>query len=251
MKRTEAIEWLEVMKEDAIFEQCDALKMAIEALQITEAPIDLVSREDVVIEFIKLFGCIQGVSDIDEWADICQTIVNEIPSAKTSTNALTDLISKADAIEAIYACHPKGRQSVENPKFHYGNWTHGLYDAVCAVKDCEEVAPPLVEVVQGDGRNNMKRYPNCQMRTSLGNCDAIGGFCTSINAPICDAFHELVDVAQGKWIKTVDGNGWNDWYVLKCPFCGATIEDKHYHSWEYNFCPNCGADVRGADHEID
>lgn len=34
MKRTEAIAWLEVMKEDAIFEQNDALKMAIEALQI-------------------------------------------------------------------------------------------------------------------------------------------------------------------------------------------------------------------------
>lgn len=34
MKRTEAIAWLEVMKEDAIFEQYDALKMAIEALQI-------------------------------------------------------------------------------------------------------------------------------------------------------------------------------------------------------------------------
>jgi hypothetical protein len=33
MKRTEAIAWLEVMKEDAIFEQCDALKMAIDALQ--------------------------------------------------------------------------------------------------------------------------------------------------------------------------------------------------------------------------
>ena len=32
MKRTEAIEWLEVMKETAIFEQYEALKMAIEAL---------------------------------------------------------------------------------------------------------------------------------------------------------------------------------------------------------------------------
>ncbi len=36
MKRTEAIAWLEVMKEDAIFEQYDALKMAIEALQTAE-----------------------------------------------------------------------------------------------------------------------------------------------------------------------------------------------------------------------
>ena len=36
MKRTEAIEWLEVMKKDAIFEQYDALKMAIEALKEQE-----------------------------------------------------------------------------------------------------------------------------------------------------------------------------------------------------------------------
>lgn len=33
MKRAEAIAWLEIMKEDAIFEQHDALKMAIKALQ--------------------------------------------------------------------------------------------------------------------------------------------------------------------------------------------------------------------------
>lgn len=33
MTREEAIEWLEVMKETAIFEQYEALKMAIEALQ--------------------------------------------------------------------------------------------------------------------------------------------------------------------------------------------------------------------------
>lgn len=32
MKKEEAIEWLEVMKETAIFEQYEALKMAIEAL---------------------------------------------------------------------------------------------------------------------------------------------------------------------------------------------------------------------------
>ena len=36
MKRAEAIEWLEIMKEDAIFEQYDALKMAIDALKEQE-----------------------------------------------------------------------------------------------------------------------------------------------------------------------------------------------------------------------
>lgn len=50
----------------------------------------------------------------------------------------------------------------------------------------------------------------------------------------------------GEWVETVDGNGWNEWGVLKCPLCGATIEDKQYRSWEYNFCPSCGADMRGA-----
>ena len=55
---------------------------------------------------------------------------------------------------------------------------------------------------------------------------------------------QTTKVAQGKWIKTVDGNGWDDWYVLKCPFCGATIEDKYYRSWEYNFCPHCGVRMK-------
>ena len=95
---------------------------------------DLVSRADVVREFIQLFGDIQDISDIEEWADVCETTVNEIPS---------------------------------------------------------------------------------------------------------------MDTIQGEWIKTVDGNGWNDWYVLKCPFCGATIEDKQCRLWEYNFCPHCGERVKG------
>jgi len=60
------------------------------------------------------------------------------------------------------------------------------------------------------------------------------------------------EAEQGEWIKTADGNGWNEWWVFKCPFCGATIEDKQYRSWEYNFCPNCGARMtpyKGGDDE--
>ena len=57
------------------------------------------------------------------------------------------------------------------------------------------------------------------------------------------------EVVQGEWIKTVDGNGWNEWGVLTCPLCGASIEDKYYHSWKYNFCPNCGARMKGGEDE--
>lgn len=91
--------------------------------------------------------------------------------------------------------------------------------------------------------NNTDQHPECYMRTALGNCDPIGGFCTSVNKSICEALHK-VSRPNGEWIKTVDGNGWNEWWVFKCPICGATIEDKQYRSWEYNFCPNCGADNR-------
>ena len=57
------------------------------------------------------------------------------------------------------------------------------------------------------------------------------------------------EAVNGEWIKTVDGNGWNEWWVFKCPFCGATIEDKQRRSWEYNFCPNCGARMKGGGTE--
>ena len=57
------------------------------------------------------------------------------------------------------------------------------------------------------------------------------------------------EAVNGEWIKTVDGNGWHEWWVFKCPFCGATIEDKQRRSWEYNFCPNCGARMKGGGSE--
>lgn len=61
------------------------------------------------------------------------------------------------------------------------------------------------------------------------------------------------EAVRGEWIKTADGNGWNEWWVFKCSICGATIEDKQYRSWEYNFCPNCGARMilQGGDKQDD
>jgi len=54
---------------------------------------------------------------------------------------------------------------------------------------------------------------------------------------------------KGEWIVEHMGNGWNEWSVLKCPLCGAIIEDKQYHSWGYNYCPNCGKRIKGGDIE--
>lgn len=49
----------------------------------------------------------------------------------------------------------------------------------------------------------------------------------------------------GKWKIEIAGNGWNEWYVYKCPLCGASIQDNMgYHEWNFNYCPNCGAKMK-------
>lgn len=39
-------------------------------------------------------------------------------------------------------------------------------------------------------QSNLKRHQHCPMRTHVGNCIIIGGFCTSIREDICDALHK-------------------------------------------------------------
>ena len=77
----------------------------------------LISRADAVKEFIKLFGCIQDISDIDEWVDICQTTVCEVPSAEAEwipcSEGLPDvgercLVTLSNGVVAIGTLHSAG-----------------------------------------------------------------------------------------------------------------------------------------------
>lgn len=78
--------------------------------------------------------------------------------------------------------------------------------------------------------NNTDRHPECHMRTALGNCKPIGGFCISVNEPICEALH-MASRPQGEWI---DIGGYE--------VCKNCHEVKEFPHW--NYCPNCGADMR-------
>lgn len=79
--------------------------------------------------------------------------------------------------------------------------------------------------------SNTDRHPECHMRTALGNCDPIGGFCTSVNEPICEALHK-VSRPQGKWLfKEIT----DDYHVTGQ--CSVYKERRRID----NFCPNCGA----------
>ena len=91
MKRTEAIEWLEVMKENAIFEQYEALKMAIEALSIESS-----RKWETCFSCPLAKGCpqIQGKSNA-EIAKYASEIPNGCPLSMSHDN---DLISRAEAM---------------------------------------------------------------------------------------------------------------------------------------------------------
>jgi hypothetical protein len=88
--------------------------------------------------------------------------------------------------------------------------------------------------------NNITRHPQCHMRTSLGNCDPIGGFCTSINESVCEGLHK-VSRPQGEWIIEIDTNGYT---YGRCSICGM-----RQYVGQINFCPDCGARMKGESDE--
>ena len=91
--------------------------------------------------------------------------------------------------------------------------------------------------------SNTTRYPQCHMRTALGNCDPIGGFCTSVNESVCEALHK-VSRPQGKWIDAeilLESGG--SMPIQACNLC-KTFYPLAYTGGGHRFCPNCGADMR-------
>lgn len=100
--------------------------------------------------------------------------------------------------------------------------------------------------------SNTIRHPKCHMRTVLGNCDPIGGFCTSVNESICEALHK-VSRPQGEWIRDrywSRGVGMGEEYgfFYKCSLCEYEVENG-YTRCGFNFCPYCGAKMDGERKE--
>ena len=69
------------------------------------------------------------------------------------------------------------------------------------------------------GMNNITRHRDCPFRTKLANCDAVGGFCTSVNETICEGIHRALDMntrGKGKWIRNDNG-------AYSCSLCQSWI----------------------------
>lgn len=94
--------------------------------------------------------------------------------------------------------------------------------------------------------NNIEKHPKCHMRTSLGNCDPIGGFCTSVKKDICEALHKVAEPKTGKWID-ID----NYYRMATCSHCHKVtmFEKWGEYTKPYHYCPNCGAIMKGGGEE--
>ena len=99
-------------------------------------------------------------------------------------------------------------------------------------------------------QSNLKRHQHCPMRTHVGNCIIIGGFCTSIQEDICDALHKSFQMGtrsrakEGEWILECDAEGEGD-NLYRCSECGRNCGCQEYDL--PNFCYHCGADMRGEE----
>ena len=164
---------------------------------------------------------------------------------------MSDLIKRSDAIEAV-VCHIWHLPNEVYKQFNCENIVREVVeDAIERLPSAEAVthgrlinADALMDLLKKRKQFFVDSYGGSfhyMSEKDQARCDEINACIASIvNAPTESA----ETVQSGEWIETISGNGWNEWSVLKCSLCGATIEDKQNRLWEYNFCPSCGAAMK-------
>ena len=60
------------------------------------------------------------------------------------------------------------------------------------------------------------------------------------------AFADVAPVVHGRWISTIESNGWNDVDCVECSECGESWVIDEYFDFDmfnedWRYCPNCGA----------
>lgn len=98
--------------------------------------------------------------------------------------------------------------------------------------------------------DNIKRHPDCRMRSANGNCSPMGGFCTSNTKESCEAMQSaywaghnyfMIEMANKK--ETLSTERIGRWIVERyCSECEWDKKDAELVcNIPTNYCPNCGA----------
>ena len=195
---------------------------------------DCISRQAAKDIFTELYGisAIGSVFDKYEWADICETTANELPSAQPAQS---------------YTIHSDGRLWV----------TVDDIDKVNAVvvdesksKFCKQfyidVQPDTTthdSMPAENGRNDSDRTSgDCISRTqAIDTIKEIYEWHDSVTKErIIEHFKQLPSVQperlKGKWIHQAKFSR------IECDQCGKVFRNTFAPK---NFCPNCGADMKG------
>lgn len=144
---------------------------------------------------------------------------------------MTDLIRRADAIEAIV-------NSKSKVTYHDASETV-LYGSAFRQNEIIDIlsALPSAEATTGD-------YPNDLISRS-----ALMEYCSNQKSKSIDnndiARFPSVEAVQGEWGHMIaDGSDGSHWYEYECSHCGEVVLRP------YNFCPNCGTMMyKGGDTE--
>lgn len=131
--------------------------------------------------------------------------IEEVPSAQPETHEertethVCDCISRQAAIDEIKALY---------------EW----HDTVTEDRTIDHLKRlPSAQPTQCNS-SNVLRHPQCTSRTKLGNCDPVGGFCTSVPKEICDAqVHDVLNdtdiVSRQAAINAIEKNAYRHTYL--------------------------------------
>lgn len=146
---------------------------------------DLISRRDAIECLEHLSACNEpfveiGTDDetfIGKYEAITQ--ISDLPSAQPERKKGKWVNCYTDGFGNMCNCTECGARIDIQEKFRSFFCYH------CGA-DMREDVLPSAQPTQCNS-SNVLRHPQCANRTKLGNCDPVGGFCTSVSKEICDA----------------------------------------------------------------
>lgn len=139
---------------------------------------------------------------------------------------MTDLISRADAIEAVKETKPIVRSTERN------------WGKMIAEQHSKELVKALKALPSVDAEPKW----SCTANFVAEQLERLKDMTDEEKCEFVRKFFGMGDAVQGEWVDWL-GSG-NEW---ECSICKCSIES--HGSIAYNYCPMCGAKMKGESHD--
>ena len=141
---------------------------------------DTISRQRAIDAFDCSVGGVpvESVKYVSEYADKMMSRIKALPSAQPERKKGKWVNCYTDGFGNMCKCSECGAMIDIQEK------SRSFFCYHCGA-DMREDVLPHAQPTQCNS-SNVLRYPQCTSRTKLGNCDPVGGFCTSVPKEMCD-----------------------------------------------------------------